>query len=392
MPTLKRTKTRYPGVYYVIGSSATRKPERIYYIRYRKDGKEVEEKAGRQFQDDMTPARAAQIRGERIRGSQLTNKARREAVRTQREAEANRWTFRRVWAEYMARNPGVKRIDIDEVRWRNYLEPAFGHKEPHKVSQFEVDALRVKLLKKLKPQTVKHILSLLVRLSRFAVKKQLCPGLGFTVEMPRVNNQKTEDLTPTQLAKLLEAIEKDSCYQAGALMKMALFTGMRRREMFRLRWEDVDFDRGFIHIRDPKGGPDQIIPLNEMARGLLENHPHDSEYVFPGRYGRQRTDVTHQVRRIADSAGLSKDFRPLHGLRHTFASMLASSGKVDMYALQKALTHKSPQMTQRYAHLRDAALRRVAIVADDLITQAMNGKEETEKEEAQVVNLDDHKQ
>ena len=48
---------------------------------------------------------------------------------------------------------------------------------------------------------------------------------------------------------------------------------------------------------------------------------------------------------IRDAAGLPKAFRPLHGLRHTFASMLASSGKVDMYVLQKFMTHKSPQMT-----------------------------------------------
>jgi integrase len=154
---------------------------------------------------------------------------------------------------------------------------------------------------------------------------------------------------------------------------MALYSGMRRGEMFRLKWEDVDFDLGFLHIRDPKGGPSQRIPLNDMARGLLENHPKVSEYVFPGRNGGKRTDVNHQVNRIKKRAGLPEDFRPLHGLRHTYVSMLASSGKVDMYTLQKLLTHKSPLMTQRYAHLRDEALKRAADVAGDLISQAVNG-------------------
>jgi len=42
--------------------------------------------------------------------------------------------------------------------------------------------------------------------------------------------------------------------------------------------------------------------------------------------------------------------------------MLASSGKVDMYTLQKLLTHKSPQRTQRYAHLHDDALKKAANV------------------------------
>ena len=58
--------------------------------------------------------------------------------------------------------------------------------------------------------------------------------------------------------------------------------------------------------------------------------------------------------------------------------MLASSGEVDMYTLQKLLTHKSPMMTQRYAHLRDETLKRASDLAGDLINQAATaGKQET---------------
>jgi integrase len=53
--------------------------------------------------------------------------------------------------------------------------------------------------------------------------------------------------------------------------------------------------------------------------------------------------------------------------------MLASSGQVDLYTLQKLLTHKSAAMTQRYAHLRDETLRRASDLASDLIAQAMKG-------------------
>ncbi|MFI5330250.1 MAG: tyrosine-type recombinase/integrase [Desulfobaccales bacterium] len=57
---------------------------------------------------------------------------------------------------------------------------------------------------------------------------------------------------------------------------------MRRGELFKLQWEDVDFDRASIHIRDPKGGQDQKIPLNPAVRDLLMNHPRtDSSYIFP---------------------------------------------------------------------------------------------------------------
>ena len=95
--------------------------------------------------------------------------------------------------------------------------------------------------------------------------------------------------------------------------------------------------------------------------------------MFPGRGGKQRTEIRRPIDRIRKAAGLPKDFRPLHGLRHTYASMLASSGQVDLYTLQKLLTHKTGAMTQRYAHLRDETLRRASDLAGDMINQAMNG-------------------
>jgi integrase len=176
-------------------------------------------------------------------------------------------------------------------------------------------------------------------------------------------------------------IDKDYDIQAANFMRMVLFTGMRRGELFKLKWDDIDFDKGFIHIRQPKGGKDQTMPLNQAARELLENHRRnaDAPYVFPGRGGKQRTEIRRPVDRIRKAAGLPPDFRPLHGLRHTYASMLASSGQVDLYTLQKLLTHKTAAMTQRYAHLRDQALRQASDLAGDLINQAVNGRK--------VVNL-----
>lgn len=94
--------------------------------------------------------------------------------------------------------------------------------------------------------------------------------------------------------------------------------------------------------------------------------PQTSKYVFPGEDGKIRKTTGKAAKRIRKDAGLPKDFRPMHGLRHVYASMLASSGKVDMYVLQQLLTHKSPVMTQRYAHLRDEALKAGAGQVDDI--------------------------
>ncbi len=184
-----------------------------------------------------------------------------------------------------------------------------------------------------------------------------------------VDNVRTEDLNPEQLKQLLKAFDEDTHLHAGNMMKLALYTGMRRGSMFKLRWKDIDFERGFIFLR-LKGGKSQKIPLNEAARALLKNHIRTgSPYVFPGRYGKQRVTIAVPVQEIKKRAGLPKDFRPLHGLRHVYASMLASSGKVDMYQLQRLLTHKSPVMTQRYAHLRDEALKQASDVASDIISE-----------------------
>lgn len=375
MAIRERFKTDYPGVFYIIGQSqVSNKEEKIYYIRFRKDGKETEEKAGRQFQDNMTPAKANTLRAEKIKGAKLTNQGRRAEVEAQKEAEQNKWTVTRLWEKYKkGRTDPNKALQVDDSRFNKYLKDSIGDKEPKDILPLDVDRIRVKLLKTKSPQTVKHILALLKRSCNFGFNKMLCPGLPFRIEMPHVDNKKTEDLSEDELHRLLEAIANDENKQVGNMMLMALYTGMRRGELFKLLWSDVDFERGFAMIRDPKGGRSQSIPLNDSARQLLESHDRsDSKYVFPGEGGGQRVSVQKASRRIRERAGLPKDFRPLHGLRHTYASMLASSGKIDLYTLQKLMTHKTPVMTQRYAHLSDDAMRQAADLAGDIINEAMN--------------------
>jgi integrase len=364
-------------VYYIEGtSSATRKLEKIFYVYYWKDGKKIEEKAGRQIEDAMTPARAATIRTQRISGKQMSNKERREAKR----AEKNRkqWTLKNLWEEYKATKPETKAIQIDEGRFNLHIAPDMGSKRLEELAPMDIDRLRIKLLKEKSPQTVKHCLGIIKRLSNFARNKRLCKAIDFKITMPAVNNQKTEFLTEFQLKKLLEVIEQDKNPYAGPMMLTALYTGMRKGEILKLEWKDVDFERGFIHIRDPKGGVDQKIPLNDSTKAVFEKLPRTHDLVFPGLHGEQ-TGLYHAISEIKKKAELPSDFRPLHGLRHHYASMLASSGKVDMYVLQKLLTHKSPIMTQRYAHLRDEALKRASNLAGELVNEAVKHVEQKEK-------------
>jgi integrase len=377
---MKRHKTEYPGVFYRMADRIGGKgKERVYYVVFKKDGVLHEEKAGRQYADDMTPARAARIRGDLIEGKRPTRPQKRAAER----ATKNRWTLDRLWTAYKENHPGIKGLAQDASRFQKHLKPTLGGKEPSELVPLDVDRIRIRLLKTLKPATVKNTLELVRRIIGYARKKQLCPTPAFKIELPKVDNLKTEDLNPGQLESLLRVLRegivtlKDGTTKildtdARDAMLLALCSGMRRGEIFRLTWDDVDFARGFITLRDPKGGVSQTIPLNDGARDTLTSRTRakGSPYVFPGRRGRQRVDAAKQFRAIRDAAGLPPDFRPMHGLRHAFASNLASSGEVDLYMIQRLLTHKTPAMTMRYAHLRDEALRAASNVAGGIITRS----------------------
>ncbi|MDY0204928.1 MAG: site-specific integrase [Desulfovibrio desulfuricans] len=362
---------KYPGVYWRADAETG---ERTYYIRYRLGGrgsKEVEEPV-KKSSEGMTEARASQLRALKIAGKVDPNTVKRAKDQAAKDADAGRWTIAKLWKEYRSANEDKTRIAVtDDYRFKQYIEGPFGKKTPSEIDPLSIDRLRVKMSKKRKPATVHNTIELLRRIINYGVNRNLCPPLPFKLELPKLNNHRTEDLTPDQLQDLLDAIEKDKHPVAGPMMLCALYTGMRRGEMFKLEWSDLDFERGFIRLRDPKGGKDQSIPMNSQARKLLESMPRICQFVFAGRPDKNgnyapRTRIADQVNRIKKAAGLPKDFRALHGLRHVYASMLASSGKVDMYTLQKLMTHKSADMTQRYAHLRDESLTRAGQVVDDI--------------------------
>jgi integrase len=351
--------------------------ERVYYIVFKRGGEYFEEKAGRQYMDNMTPAKASRLRADRIEGRRRSPKELREEKKQVRARIKNRWTFDRIWDEYKSVKT-LKGIITDESRYQRHLSGRFGNKTPIDLTPPDMEKLHAELRKKYAPQTVAHVLSLLRRLVNFARQRQLCETPDFKIELVKVNNQKTEDLTQAQLRWLLDAIGKASNRKAAGIMSIALYSGMRRSEILRMKWEDIS-DNGFVIIRAPKGSTDQRIPLNDAAREIIASQPKTSVYVFPGRGGGRLVNINKEINRIKKAAALPKDFRPLNGLRHVFASMLASSGQVDMYTLQKLLTHKSPMMTQRYAHLRDEALKKASNLAGEIITMDI-GK---------ICNLDD---
>ncbi|MEI3479551.1 MAG: site-specific integrase [Bilophila sp.] len=388
----KREKTKYPGVYFRVQERLDGYgEEKAYYVMYRRGGrgaKLIEEPVGRET-EGMTAAKANLIRAARITGKEQTNTERRKAEEAARLADERRVTVASLWRRYEEANAGKPSVVPDRSYYK-YLS-GLSDREPASLTTEDVDALRRRLagtksarLKDgkavpLAAQTQKHVLGLLRRLVHFGVKRDLFPmpqHLHF--EMPRVDNEKTEVLTDGQLSRYLRALDEEPDQNAAALLRLALVTGMRKGALLALRWDDCDFERARITLRGEaaKKRKTEYIPMSAAARAVLETvEQTESLYIFPGKDGGKRMDFRRMARRVKEKAGLPDDFRPLHGLRHNFASRLASSGHVDMYTLQCLLTHESPQMTQRYAHLHDDTLMRAASVADGMLIPAERREE-----------------
>ena len=297
-----------------------------------------------------------------------------------------KWTIAKLWDKYCDISITNKSLRNEKNKFNLHLRNSIGKKKASELKPLDVDRLRIRLQKQGKKTTAARVLELLRRSINFGVKRGLIAPIKFKIEIPKLNNQTTENLDAEQLKKLLEVLNTDKDQVTANVMRLALCTGMRHSEILKLQWDIIDFERGFITIEDPKGGPDELIPLNEFAVGVFSSidRNYENPYVFPGRKkGMHLVNIYKNTKRIAEAAELPVGFRPLHGLRHVYASMLASSGQVDLYTLQKLLTHKSSKMTMRYAHLRDDTLKKASTLAVDIINQTIN------KGDKKVVNLEE---
>jgi integrase len=243
------------------------------------------------------------------------------------------------------------------------------------ITTYDIDTVirQMRSKRNFAPATLKHVLVLIRRVYNWASEMELYRGENPAqrIKLPTLNNEVTECLSKAEIKDLMSTLDQWRNQRIALLVRFALFTGLRRGELFSMQWKHVDLLKGWIFLTDTKGGKDNVLPLSDKAVDVLRKAKDllpvpDCPLVFPNRTGNQRTTIGNTWTRIKKSANIPAEFR-FHGLRHTFASYLASSGKVSQYTLQKLLTHKSPQMTQRYAHLFDETLREGANVMSSLI-------------------------
>ncbi len=213
------------------------------------------------------------------------------------------------------------------------------------------------------PASIKHHLILVRRLFNLAVKWNLYQGPNPVkgVEMPHVDNQVTEYMTDEELSRLMAVLDNWPFDDSAAFVKFALVQRLPARRALQAAMEPRDFDRSMITLPDPKGKKTVTVPVSQQALDVLRGLNRTSDFCFPGKNGKQRTDFKGPWLKIRKAADLPENYR-FHGIRHHFASTLISNG-VDLAVVGKLLSHKQAQTTMRYAHLNPDAVQAAAVKA-----------------------------
>lgn len=358
--------TIYPGVYVVERKSKTGKQIKRYYIVFKRNGK-VYDEAAKVLIDSGPDTRPAETARE-------ANDWLSRRIKAVENTKASRpvLTVEQLWSKWRDAKRGTRGMPTTESRYKRHVGRLFGKRVAEEICNFDVTRFRHDMEQKgLSPASVKACMGLLAQLLRWGGEQDLIQDPGLRFEFPKFDNQKTENMTPEQLARYWQTLDEWPDQHVADYFRVMLLTGIRRRALAAVRWEDLDLNRGFLTLRaqTAKSGKAKSIPLPAAVIKIFEAMTDNgSAYVWPDSVGGFQDVGGVYGPRIRKAAGLPDDFRSCHGLRHTFASMLASSGKVDLFTLQMMLTHASPTMTQRYAHLADDALRRAAAVAEEVLT------------------------
>ncbi|MBU2846985.1 site-specific integrase [Acidithiobacillus ferriphilus] len=195
----------------------------------------------------------------------------------------------------------------------------------------------------LSDSSVRLELAILSNLYTVAMKEWRMEGLRnpvLAVRKPSPGKARDRRLSPIEEKKLLG----ECAPPLKAIILFALETGMRRGEIQKLLWKDVDLIKCTAQLLDTKNGEDRTIPLSSRAIAVLKALPRNiNGKVFPG------ADISHSFTAACKRAAID-DLR-FHDLRHEATSRLFEKGLNPMQVA--AITgHKTLQMLKRYTHLR----------------------------------------
>jgi type 1 fimbriae regulatory protein FimB/type 1 fimbriae regulatory protein FimE len=165
-----------------------------------------------------------------------------------------------------------------------------------------------------------------------------------------------EYLTEAEVERLMQAAQQRGRYgvRDAAMILLAYRHGLRVGELCALRWDQVDFAQGLLHVGRCKNGTPSVHPLRGPELRVLRKVKRDNApgaYVFMSERGAPMTAAGFRklLSRTGAAAGFGFGVHP-HMLRHACGYKLANDG-CDTRAIQHYLGHKNIGHTVRYTQL-----------------------------------------
>ncbi len=173
------------------------------------------------------------------------------------------------------------------------------------------------------------------------------------------DNTLVRRLTEEQENALLEAIAKkhhNSPPHLATMILLAVRTGMRERDVFRLHQEEVDLETGVIRFKQKRGLTHEVVIAPDLLAALRAVTPNQAGWYFPNpRTGEPYTRMDKSFASLKARAGIKFPFR-IHDLRHHFASeILKLTGNI--VVVKEALGHRNINTTMKYLSLVPGQVR-----------------------------------
>jgi integrase/recombinase XerD len=193
---------------------------------------------------------------------------------------------------------------------------------------------------------------------------------------PRKDRKLPDVLSEPEVRRLFASVDN---LKHRTMLMLAYASGLRVIELVRLRIEDIDGDRGLIHIRDAKGKRDRFTVFPESLRAQLITYWKDSRlgsqgWLFPGQthaHHLAARSIQAVLRRALKTARMEKPVS-MHTLRHSFATHLLEHG-TDLRYIQELLGHQSVKTTQIYTHVTTRAIGKIRSPLDFVLSDHEHG-------------------
>jgi integrase len=316
-----------------------------YYIRYQVDGTDIKERVGRKsrgFNREMAKDALKSRLGDIAQGHFNLEKVRKPVP------------FSKLVEKYREFAGGYKRGWETEKYIVEEFASLFGDTPLAQITTWQIEKWKAEEGRRLNPVTVNRRLTVIKHMFKKAVEWDLAKSNSATsVKRFSVTSERTRFLSKDEIRSLLVECEKQvTSPWLLPLVTLALHTGMRQGELLKLKWQNVDLERGSITIIQSKTLRRKTIAINEPARDglnwLQENRYGELLFLWPWGDPIGKVTVYDAFKKVCGAAKIT-DFR-FHDLRHTFASHLVMAG-VDLVTVKELLGHKTINMTNRYTHL-----------------------------------------